>query len=41
MMWHTAIDEQRQALCGEPVVLGHRRPAESGKSRVYLGIWRE
>ena len=41
MMWHTAIDPQRLALCGEPVMPGHGRPAESGNSRVYLGIRRE
>jgi hypothetical protein len=41
MMWHTAIDPQRLALCGGSVMPGHGRPAESGNSRVYLGIRRE
>ena len=41
MMGHTAIDPQRQALCGEPVMPRHGRPAGSGNSPVYLGIRRE
>jgi hypothetical protein len=41
MMWHTAIDPQRQALRGETVMPCHRRPAEAGNSRVYLRIRRE
>ena len=41
MMWHTAIDPQRLALCGEPVLPGHGRSAQLGSSRFYLGIRRE
>ncbi len=41
MMWHTAIDPQRLALCGEPVLPGRGRPAESGNSRAHQGIGRE
>jgi hypothetical protein len=41
MMWHTAIGSQRLALCGEPVLPGHGRPAERGNTREYQGIRRE
>ena len=41
MMWHTAIDPQRLALCGEPVLPGHGRSAEPGNSLDYQGIRRE
>ncbi len=41
MMWHTAIDPQRLALCGKPVLPGHGRPADPGNSRAYAGIRRE
>jgi hypothetical protein len=38
MMWHTAIDPQRPALCGEPVLPGHERSSQSGSNRSYQGI---
>jgi hypothetical protein len=41
MMWHTAIDPQRLALCGEPVLPGHERSAKLDNSREYHGIRRE
>jgi hypothetical protein len=41
MTWHTAIDQQRLALCGEPLLPGHGRPAQPGNSRDYQGIRRE
>jgi hypothetical protein len=41
MMWHTAIDPQRPALCGEAVLPCHERSAQSGSSRSYQGIRRE
>jgi hypothetical protein len=41
MIWHTAIDPQRLALCGEPVLPGHGRPAQPGNSRMHQGIRRE
>jgi hypothetical protein len=41
MMWHTAIEPQRLALCGKPVLPSHGRPVESGDSRAHQGIRRE
>jgi len=41
MIWHTAIDPQRQAPCGEPVLPCHERSAGAGNSRDYQGIRRE
>jgi hypothetical protein len=37
MMWHTAIDSQRLALRGEPVLPSHGRPAQLASSRQELG----
>jgi hypothetical protein len=41
MIWHTAIDPQRLAPCGEPALPCHERPAGAGNSRDYQGIRRE
>jgi hypothetical protein len=41
MIWHIAIDQQRLALRGEPVLPGHERSAELGNSRAYQGIGRD
>ncbi len=41
MMWHTASEPQRTALCGDAVMPSHGRLAESYGNPVYLGIGRE
>ena len=41
MSWHTAIDPQRLALRGEPVLPDHGRSVKPGDSWEYRGIRRE